>query len=67
MKLKIKNGCIDCPFLYSFDMSSGHGCRAEEFHSGIEKTIHRDAKTYLLVTPEWCPLEKEPIIITKNN
>lgn len=60
-KISVK-GCFECPFSYENDASPifSFGCFLKK-----DKEI-TDTFNYQPITPEWCPLEFENFIITKN-
>lgn len=51
-------GCINCPFSYENDMAVGYGCKLEKSHQSI-----RQSKTYLPITPNWCPIKTKPVVV----
>lgn len=64
MEIKIKY-CIDCPFIYEYDMSEGFGCKLDTHIRGLmesmknKKTIKQNKKTWLPDTPDWCPIKSQ--------
>jgi len=62
-------GCIDCPF-NSNDREYGDACQHPEVYEGETRyrVLPEDPENdYQTITPDWCPLDKEPITIIKNN
>lgn len=63
MKLTI-TGCFDCPACDMLDMAPGYGCNLKKRDDqGEYLYIEESKKTYTPITPEWCPLKKESIIL----
>jgi|WetSurMetagenome_2_1015567.scaffolds.fasta_scaffold263482_1 hypothetical protein len=59
-------GCKDCPCCNAFDMAIGYECKL----SDIEKTGEiKRSKVYNPITPKWCPLKKNDVILklSKSN
>ena len=50
-------GCIDCPFSYGYDMAVGSGCKIDDQNRDVQQ------KRCVPITPDWCPLKTESIII----
>lgn len=63
----IITGCIDCP-LNSNDREYGDACRHPTTITeiGLDAVLPED-KDYKTITPDWCPLKKEKIIIGYAN
>lgn len=64
-------GCKDCPFCEFQDMSGGYKCQAEralsmtyDEYMRYDKRILDDQKTFIPITPEWCPLKTQSITIS---
>lgn len=61
-------GCKDCPLVA--EIGSGHYCQhpIHKDTNGLYSFIHQDyeSEDNVLVTPEWCPLNSEPITISKT-
>lgn len=67
MEYKI-TGCLDCP-LNSKDVEYGDACRHPSVRdeNGMDRVLPKDANNrYETITPDWCPLNKEPITIIKQ-
>ena len=66
---QIVTGCSDCPFEYNYnDGWSTSECRHPKGDFRLLENVI-DGITYEIKdgeTPDWCPLTKEPITITKN-
>ncbi len=75
MEIKI-TGCKDCIFCYEYDMSSGYGCKINQYKSDELYDINKDmdeynknrktikqSKKWQPITPSWCPLKTESITI----
>lgn len=60
MELEVK-GCSDCPMCFPDDISVSYSCLLNK--DGLFDVD----KNYLPITPSWCPLKIEPIIITLKN
>lgn len=62
MKKIIIKGCEDCP---AVDRSGwgGHTCNLEEKDNLVPGTIIPEDKRYIPITPDWCPLKKQPILL----
>lgn len=70
-------GCIDCPMFY-MDNNERYGIETycnhphhktitiEDIHTEIDKTNNIVAGERVPITPNWCPLNKEPITIIKT-
>lgn len=56
----IVHGCNTCPACDENDMATGYHCK---FLPHPDNHIHEDEK-YQIITPEWCPLKKSPILLT---
>lgn len=52
----IIEGCSNCPFAISNDMSSGYSCTLQMHFNKEERRI-KENKRYQAVTPKWCPLK----------
>ncbi len=60
-------GCEDCP-LNSNDREYGDACMHPSVKEGNNgKALPEDAENgYVTITPDWCPLNSEPITIIKT-
>lgn len=58
MIVKEITGCVDCPFCDENDMGIGYSCRIKVFDNHIKET-----KKFQKITPEWCPIKEQPLII----
>lgn len=61
MKLreKIITGCNDCPFFY---LNRQEDCYCSLDEKGRMLKIEKK-HPYPIITPAWCPLKKQPIIV----
>ena len=55
---RIIYGCFDCPFNYEYDMAVGYGCKLDTENRSIKQS-----KKYQPITPHWCPVKKESIVV----
>ncbi|MEK6829022.1 MAG: hypothetical protein AABY15_02765 [Nanoarchaeota archaeon] len=63
-KERIITGCSDCPMCDMNDMASGYSCRLRD--SSETSYIKEDLKKWQPVTPDWCPIKEQPILLTFN-
>lgn len=77
------SGCSDCPMFddghrYEYELICNHPSAPNQFSDPVypEREVFRiemddsgDGPTYIewVVTPDWCPLKKEPLTITIEN
>lgn len=57
-KKRTVTGCSDCPFIFSYDIAVGYGCKID----ADDRTI-KESKKYQPITPEWCPLKSNNLLI----
>lgn len=55
---RIIHGCFDCPFNYEYDMAVGYGCKLDTENRSI-----RQSKKYQPITPDWCPVKKDSVVV----
>ena len=55
---RIINGCFDCPFNYEYDMAVGYGCKLDTENRSIKQS-----KKYQPITPDWCPVKKDSVVV----
>lgn len=55
---RIIHGCFDCPFNYEYDMAVGYGCKVDTENRSI-----RQSKKYQPITPDWCPVKKDSVVV----
>lgn len=58
---RIVRGCSDCPMCDMLDMSPGYACNLVD--SQKVGYIKQSKKTWMPITPDWCPLKVEPLLI----
>lgn len=62
MIIEVKGGCAKCPLYQAFDMAIGGACCADK-----EIRTIKENKKFQIITPDWCPLNFEEIIIKKSS
>lgn len=64
-KIKVSQ-CHGCPFSYSYEMEVGYGCHLSDKlleTATIKRSIKQSKRTYMPVTPPWCPLKSFSALI----
>lgn len=64
MKEIIIKGCKNCPVIDMNDFCPGWQCHLEEKENNSDPyTIIQNDKKYIPITPDWCPLKKQSILL----
>jgi hypothetical protein len=63
MEIRIK-GCDDCPASVMLDMKPGYGCQLKKTDDNGVYLVIPQTKRYRPITPKWCPLKQESILLT---
>jgi hypothetical protein len=58
VSFRIINGCFECPFSYAYDMAVGYGCKMDNENRSI-----RQSKKYQPITPDWCPVKNNSVVV----
>jgi hypothetical protein len=61
--LKVVTGCNDCPFYRWHDAGCGGDCRLVPIGKDAFKEMEHDEYRFNPVTPEWCPLKSEFVLV----
>ena len=66
----IIDGCPECPCCDENDMGSGYGCQLMNIvnckpkgHPEPRPYIKEDTKTFMPVTPDWCPIKNNAVTL----
>ena len=57
-------GCLDCPLSNMPDMHPGYRCVLKLKNKNGKWLYIEEAEDGMPITPNWCPLKKEPITIS---
>ena len=62
------SGCGNCPFCVSNDMDVNYSCEILDSRTtDIKNQIFDCEETFTPKTPNWCPLNKHDIMVSKHN